>query len=72
MGSPTYCFVTCALLRDLQLQIMTPIRIPYIEKALGISIRTLKGFENGRRKYFASVRVALERYLTPSVVAQTS
>jgi hypothetical protein len=29
---------------------MTPIRIPYIEKALGISIRTLEGFENGRRK----------------------
>uniref|UniRef100_K3WKQ7 Anoctamin transmembrane domain-containing protein n=1 Tax=Globisporangium ultimum (strain ATCC 200006 / CBS 805.95 / DAOM BR144) TaxID=431595 RepID=K3WKQ7_GLOUD len=30
----------------MELQIMTPIRIPYIEKSLGISISTLEGFEN--------------------------
>lgn len=29
-----------------QLQMLTPIRIPYIEKALGVSINTLEGFEN--------------------------
>jgi hypothetical protein len=30
----------------IELQMMTPIRIPYIEKELGISIPTLEGFEN--------------------------
>lgn len=25
---------------------LTPIRIPYIEKVLGVSINTLEGFEN--------------------------
>lgn len=29
-----------------QLQMMTPIRIPYIEKSLGVAINTLEGFEN--------------------------
>lgn len=32
---------------------MTPIRIPYIEKALGVSISTLEGFENGRRTFIS-------------------
>lgn len=34
----------------LQLQMMTPIRIPYIEKALDTSINTLEGFENHKCK----------------------
>lgn len=38
---------------------MTPIRIPYIEKALGISIQTLEGFENERCASFACATVCL-------------
>lgn len=36
---------------------MTPIRIPYIEKSLGVLINTLEGFENEKCEYIAKVDV---------------
>ncbi|KAF1330203.1 Transmembrane protein, partial [Globisporangium splendens] len=42
----------------MELQMMTPIRIPYIEKGLGISINTLEGFEN--EKFFMTADDVLE------------
>jgi len=35
-----------------KLQMITPIRIPYIEKELGISIPCIEGFENEKGKKF--------------------
>ncbi|TMW63216.1 hypothetical protein Poli38472_002157 [Pythium oligandrum] len=42
----------------IELQMMTPIRIPYIEKELGVSINTLEGFEN--EKVFMTADDVLE------------
>ncbi|TYZ65049.1 hypothetical protein PybrP1_004501 [[Pythium] brassicae (nom. inval.)] len=42
----------------MELQMLTPIRIPYIEKALGVSINTLEGFEN--EKIFMTADDVLE------------
>lgn len=47
---------------QLQLQMMTPIRIPYIEKGLGISINTLEGFENERCAKTFCVSYGLETH----------
>ncbi|GLD92943.1 hypothetical protein PINS_up001535 [Pythium insidiosum] len=42
----------------IELQMMTPIRIPYIERELGVSINTLEGFEN--EKIFMTADDVLE------------
>ncbi|KAG2863129.1 hypothetical protein PC116_g8071 [Phytophthora cactorum] len=47
----------------IELQMMTPIRIPYLEDALGVSIPTLEGFEN--EKYFMTADDVLEESQLP-------
>ncbi|KAG6613585.1 Transmembrane protein [Phytophthora cinnamomi] len=47
----------------IELQMMTPIRIPYLEEALGVSIPTLEGFEN--EKYFMTADDVLEESQLP-------
>ncbi|RLN65330.1 hypothetical protein BBJ29_002156 [Phytophthora kernoviae] len=47
----------------IELQMMTPIRIPYIEEALEVSIPTLEGFEN--EKYFMTADDVLEESQLP-------
>ncbi|KAL4160215.1 hypothetical protein PRNP1_000786 [Phytophthora ramorum] len=47
----------------IELQMMTPIRIPYLEEALGVSIPTLEGFEN--ENYFMTADDVLEESQLP-------
>ncbi|KAE9356476.1 hypothetical protein PR003_g2289 [Phytophthora rubi] len=47
----------------IELQMMTPIRIPYLEEALGVSIPTLEGFDN--EKYFMTADDVLEESSLP-------
>ncbi|KAG1701429.1 hypothetical protein DVH05_010736 [Phytophthora capsici] len=62
----------------LQLQMMTPIRIPYLENALGVSIPTLEGFENERCKFFCNTQLVdpnallLEDFMTADDVLEES
>lgn len=37
---------------------MTPIRIPYLEEALGVSIPTLEGFDNEKCTWLLSAELA--------------
>ncbi|KAL3671816.1 hypothetical protein V7S43_002485 [Phytophthora oleae] len=61
--SPFTSSRSVAFKTKIELQMMTPIRIPYLEDALGVSIPTLEGFEN--EKYFMTADDVLEESQLP-------
>eukprot|EP00644_Phytophthora_capsici_P004437 jgi/Phyca11/109611/e_gw1.17.507.1 len=61
--SPSNSSRSVAFKTKIELQMMTPIRIPYLENALGVSIPTLEGFENER--YFMTADDVLEESQLP-------
>ncbi|EGZ23907.1 hypothetical protein PHYSODRAFT_482403 [Phytophthora sojae] len=61
--SPTQSSRSVAFKTKIELQMMTPIRIPYLEEALGVSIPTLEGFDN--EKYFMTADDVLEESQLP-------
>ncbi|KAK1930878.1 Anoctamin-like protein [Phytophthora citrophthora] len=61
--SPSNSSRSVAFKTKIELQMMTPIRIPYLEDALGVSIPTLEGFEN--EKYFMTADDVLEESQLP-------